>query len=80
MQVDTNLLEMEADLTNVNSVKEVVLSRLLTDEIITSEQAQEYSEKWNVIIIKPSWFKRWKNKFKPNSDDSYMYKYVRFED
>jgi len=40
MQVDTRLLEMEVDLTNVNSVKEVVLSRLLTDEIITSEQAQ----------------------------------------
>ena len=81
-QIDSTLLEIESYTENANSVKDAVLSRLLTDKIITVEQAKEYAEKWQVIVIKKGWFKRWMNVFYkeniPNS--SYQFKYVRFED
>jgi len=79
MSIDSELLQIDVTTENANSVKEIVLSRLATDNIITVEQAQEYASKWNVIIIKPSWFKRWKDRF--NVDNNiYKFKYVRFED
>jgi len=63
MQVDTLSLEMKNNVINYNAVKEIVLSRLLTYKIITEKQAKTYSEKWNVIIIKPNWFELWHTTF-----------------
>jgi hypothetical protein len=79
MQIDRLLLEMESNLANYNAVKEIVLSRLLTDKVITEEQAKTYSEKWNIIVIKPSWFERWCTAFS-KKDADWMFKFVRFED
>ena len=79
MQIDSLIMEMEGNLKNFNAVKSIVLSRLLTDKVITEEQAIEYSEKWNVIMVKPSWFEQWKKKFNKDNDN-YIFKYVKFED
>lgn len=81
MKLDSLIVDMESNLANFNAVKDIVLERLLDDNVITSEQAAEYGEKWNVIIVKPSWFKRYKDKFFKNDDDNiYIFKYVKFED
>ena len=79
--MDSNLLTIEEDTKNANVVRDIVLGRLLTDKIITEEQAKDYSEKWQVIVVKRSWFKRWLDVFcKGKEKDNYFYKYVRFED
>lgn len=80
MQIDNMLLEMQFRTEDANSVKEIVLGRLLKDNIINEEQARIYSEKWQITIIKKSWFKRWAEKFSNNDKESYLYKFVRFED
>ena len=78
---DSNLLSIEEDTKNANLVRDIVLGRLLKDKVITEEQAKDYSEKWQVIVVKRSWFKRWMQVFGSGKDkNSYAYKYVRFED
>ena len=80
-RIDSELLNIEANIENANSVKELVLGRLLADKVITEEQAKEYLEKWQVLIIKRSWFERWMQVFGGGKDkNAYAYKYVRFED
>jgi hypothetical protein len=69
---------MEANLRNFNDVKTIVLTRLLLDKVITEEQAEEYADNWQIIIVKPSWFKRWKEKFQKDSNE-YIFQFVRFE-
>lgn len=78
MEIDRLLLEMESNLANYNTVKDIVLDRLLTDKIITKEQAEIYSEQWNIIIIKPNWFKKWCSAFK-KQDVNWMFQFVKFE-
>jgi hypothetical protein len=69
----------EADTLNANAVKEIVLNRLVTEKIITKKQGEDFTYKWQVIIVKPSWFKRWASKLKI-TDDEGIYKIVKFED
>lgn len=78
--IDDTLLEIEQHTQNANSVKEIVLSRLEEDGVITPEQASLYADKWQVIIIKKNWFQRWMKKFGKPNGGSYQFKYVKFED
>jgi len=77
--VDNYLLEIEGHVINYNKVKDVVLSRLRLDEIITEKQLEEYLDNWQVIIVRKTWFKKWAEKF-VNGKGDYIIKYVKFED
>jgi hypothetical protein len=78
--VDSMLLSLEGDIKNANTVKDLVIQRLLDDKVITDQQAEDYADKWQVIIIKPSWFERWMEKLNIKTPNSYQFKYVKFED
>jgi hypothetical protein len=52
----------------------------MDDKVITNQQAEDYADKWQVIIIKPVWFERWMEKLKIKTPNSYRFKYVKFED
>ena len=77
MQIDSTLSNIEELTQNANSVKELVLTTLLNNKIITEEIAKEYFENYQVIIIKHSWFKQWMDMFKKDAN-AYSYKYVKF--
>jgi hypothetical protein len=78
--VDSMLLTLEEDIKNANAVKDLVIQRLLDDKVITDQQAEDYADKWQVIIIKPSWFESWMEKLNIKTPNSYRFKYVKFED
>ncbi len=78
--IDSMLLSLEGDIKNANTVKDLVIQRLLDDKVITDQQAEDYADKWQVIIIKPSWFERWMEKLNIKTPNSYRFKYVKFED
>lgn len=78
-QIDSMLMSLEDYTLNANQVKELVLSRLVIDGLITNQNASDYTEKWQVIIIKPNWFERWREKFKIKKE-GYRFKFVKFED
>ena len=78
--MDTRLITLEEDTLNANVVKELVIQKLYDNGVIDDEQAKAYIEKWQVIVYKPTWFKRWMEKFITTNKDTYRYKYVKFED
>lgn len=89
-QIDSILVGMESFVKNAEVVKTMVVDRMETEGLITGEQAKEFSEKWQVIIIKRKWYKKWWKKYFDNEPDddgvldkdgnSYQYKLVKFED
>lgn len=79
MTIDRNLLNLEADTINANAVKNTVLNQLLIDNLITQSQYEEYTEMWNVVIVKKGWFKKWFDKFNNGSKSEFMYQYVKFD-
>lgn len=78
--IDGMLLEIEDYTTNANQVKDLVLERMIHDNHIDSDQAAEYQEKWQVIIVKKSWFKSWADKFSKGERKGYLFKFVKFEE
>jgi hypothetical protein len=78
--MDTQLITLEEDTQNSNLIKEAVISRLYKDGVLNDEQATTYNEKWQVVIIKPTWFKSWMEKFISTNTNNYRYKYIKFED
>jgi hypothetical protein len=79
-KIDSVLLEIEQYTQNANDVKDLVLNRLMTDKVITEDDAKTYSEKWQIIVVKESWFKRWASVFSKRNTTYYMFKFVKFED
>lgn len=57
MQIDNTLVNIQSYIEDANSIKDIVLRRLIVDGIINDEQAREYSEKWQVIVIKKAGLK-----------------------
>ena len=78
--LDSMVLSLEEDIKNANTVKDLVIQRLVNDKVITDQQAGDYADKWQVIIIKPTWFERWMVKLNIKTPNNYRYTYVRFED
>jgi hypothetical protein len=78
--MDSQLITLEEDTQNANVVKELVIQKLYDNGVLDDEQAKAYIEKWQVIVYKPTWFKRWMEKFITTNKDTYRYKYVKFED
>ena len=78
--LDSMVLSLEEDIKNANTVKDLVIQRLVDDKVLTDQQAKDYADKWQVIIIKPTWFERWMEKLNIKTSNNYLYKYVRFED
>jgi hypothetical protein len=79
--MDSRLITIEEDTLNANVVKELIIQRLHDNGLLNDEQAIEYMEKWQVVIVKPTWFKRWMEKFMfTTNENRYIFKYVKFED
>lgn len=78
--MDSRLITIEEDTLNANVVKELIIQKLYDNGVLNEEQAKTYVEKWQVIVYKPTWFKRWMEKFVTTNKDTYRYKYVKFED
>jgi len=78
-QIDSMLMSMEEYTLNANQVKELVLERLERDGLISHKKAIDYTENWQIIVIKPSWFSRWSEKL-GFTKTGYMFKFVQFED
>lgn len=76
--IDGMLVSLPEYIENANNTKEIVLLQLLNDEVITQEQYDKYTQHYQVIIIKNSWFKSWVKKFN-KEPENYTIKFVKFE-
>jgi hypothetical protein len=50
-QIDSMLVSIEQDTQNANQVKDLILERLLKDNLITDAIAEQYATDWQVIIL-----------------------------
>jgi len=80
MQIESALLNMEADISNAEAVKEMVIMQLFEDGILTPQQRDVYLQDWQVIIFKKGWFRRWFDKYGNGKDSQWAYQLVRFSD
>lgn len=81
--IDNQLLSIEADTQNANRIKDLVLSSLIKQGLIGEQDGLDYAERFQVLIYKGSWFKRFYEKYVKNDTnkmDGYFYRIVEMQD
>ena len=78
--VDNQLLTLEQDIQNANKVKRIIVASLIENGYISEEEGHDFSERYQVMLFKNSWFKDFVKKFLPDSDpNGYRYKIVEMQ-
>ena len=81
--IDNQLLNIESDTKNANQIKDLVVISLIKQGLISEEDGTAYAERFQVLIYKGSWFKRFFDKFVKNDTnkmDGYFYRIVEMQD
>jgi phage anti-repressor protein len=76
-------MDLTAEMENYNKVKEIVLNKLVTEGLLEQTDAEEFSERCQVLVYKGKWFSKWfdKNmKTENNSENSYYIRMVELNE
>jgi hypothetical protein len=69
--MDSQLLELEQDMNNYQKVKELILSKLVDEDLLSQDDANEFDERCQVLVYKGTWFSKWFDKnVKVNQPDA----------
>lgn len=69
--MDQQLLQLENDMTNYQKVKELVLSKLVSEGLLDQDDADEFDGRCQVLVYKGTWFSKWFDKnIKSESGDA----------
>ena len=69
--MDSQLLELEQDMNNYQKVKELILSKLVDEDLLSQDDANEFDERCQVLVYKGTWFSKWFDKnVKANQPDA----------
>jgi hypothetical protein len=60
--MDQQLFSLENDMSNYQKVKEIVLSKLVSDGLLDQSDADEFNERCQVLVYKGTWFSKWFDK------------------
>jgi hypothetical protein len=60
--MDSQLLELENDMSNYQKVKEIVLNKLVNEGLLEQGDADEFDERCQVLVYKGTWFGKWFDK------------------
>lgn len=69
--MDAYLMEMEQDIQNYNTVKELVIQKLVDEGLLNEEDGVDFVDRCQVVVIKNGWFKRWCSKFSKGTENMY---------
>jgi len=75
-------MDLDSEMSNFNKVKDIVLNRLVEENLIDPDDMKEFSERCHVLVYKGKWFNKWfdKNvKIEDPKADSNSY-YIRMID
>lgn len=50
---------MDSDIINYNKVKELVLKKLVDEGLVDQDDAEEFTERCQVMIYKGKWWSKW---------------------
>lgn len=62
--MDTQLSNLENDMTNYQHVKELVLGKLVDEGLLDKDIAEEFDERFQILVYKGTWFNKWFDKKK----------------
>jgi len=66
--------ELDNEMNNYNQVKDLVLNKLIEENLIDQEDAEEFRNRCQVLVYKGKWFSKWFDKnMKPNGSDKNGY-------
>jgi len=75
--MDAQLLELETDMSNYQKVKELILQKLVAEDLLSQDDANEFDERCQVLVYKGTWFSKWFDKNvkvnKPEADKKGYY-------
>ena len=75
--MDQQLLELETDMSNYQKVKELILQKLVAEDLLSQDDANEFDERCQVLVYKGTWFGKWFDKNvkieKPDADKKGWY-------
>ena len=60
--MDQQLLELEQDMSNYQKVKELILQKLVAEDLLSQDDANEFDERCQVLVYKGTWFSKWFDK------------------
>jgi polyhydroxyalkanoate synthesis regulator phasin len=76
-------MDVTSEMENYNKVKDLVLSKLVDEGLIDQDDANEFSDRCQVLVYKGKWFGKWfdKNmKTETNSKDSYYIRMIEMRE
>jgi hypothetical protein len=56
--ISSVLIEMDENITNATTIKNMVIAKLYENKEISDEIAEKYIKDWQIIIVKESWYKK----------------------
>jgi hypothetical protein len=70
-------MDLTAEMQNYNKVKDVVLNKLVEEGVMNKSDADEFSERCQVLVYKGKWFSKWFDKnikaADPSANDNSYY-------
>ena len=77
------MTELELQMENYQKVKDIVLSRLVHEGLLNQDDADEFTERCQVLVYKGTWFSKWfdKNiKAEGSKKDSYYIRIIEMKE
>jgi hypothetical protein len=74
-------IDLESEIANATTIKELVLKQLLKDNIISQEIFEEYNNR-QIIVVKRKWYHNFFSKLGITSEKdlgNFIYRYVKFD-
>jgi len=76
------IMDLTSEMSNYNKVKDLVLNKLIEEGLLEQTDADEFSERCQVLIYKGKWFSKWfdKNMKAENSPDNYYIRVIELKE
>lgn len=55
-------MDLTSEMENYNKVKDIVLNKLVEENLLEESDAEEFRERCQVLVYKGKWFSKWFNK------------------
>jgi hypothetical protein len=78
--MDERALQLEQDMINYNRVKDVVISKLVTEGYLSEEEAEEFCDRCQVLVYKGNWFSKWFDKNQKSDKNGYYIRMIELKD
>lgn len=78
-------MDLSAEMSNYNKVKDIVLEKLVSEGLLDESDATEFGERCQVLVYKGTWFSKWFEKNVKANDpnaksDSYYIRMVELKE